>query len=87
MSCWEPLWQSLSDLENESTDEKNYEFFDIEKDMEDSDYREIYASKKGDVYVLEGRQLLKIFNSTNFNDLESLRYLYQYTANKEPLIS
>ena len=28
--------------------------------------------------MLEGKQLLKIFNSTNFNDIGSLRYLYKY---------
>ena len=28
--------------------------------------------------MLEGKQLRKIFNSTNFNDFGSLRYLYKY---------
>ncbi|MBQ6314037.1 MAG: Obg family GTPase CgtA [Mogibacterium sp.] len=28
--------------------------------------------------VLEGKQLTKIFNSTNFNDSSSIRYLYNY---------
>ena len=28
--------------------------------------------------VLHGKQLLKIFNSTNFTDFWSLRYLYKY---------
>ena len=31
-----------------------------------------------DVYVLEGKQLMKIFNSTNFEDYGSLRYLDRY---------
>ena len=30
------------------------------------------------MYTLEGKQLEKIFNSTNFNDMGSLRYLYKY---------
>ncbi len=59
-------------------EEETYEFYDFEKDREDPDYREIRASKDGGVYVLSGKQLQKIFNSTNFNDLGSLRYLYKY---------
>ena len=38
----------------------------------------VYTAMDGDVYVLSGKQLLKIFNSTNFNDMGSLRYLYKY---------
>ena len=41
--------------------------------------------KKGDVYVLTGKQLQKIFDSTNFNDMGSLRYLYKYVEKKAPL--
>ncbi|MDD4565774.1 MAG: GTPase ObgE [Eubacteriales bacterium] len=70
----------LKRLETESATEEDYEFFDFEKDLEEPDYREIYISKEDNVYVLEGQQLLKIFNSTNFSDLGSLRYLYQYIA-------
>ena len=28
--------------------------------------------------MLEGKQLMKIFNSTNFTDNGSIRYLYRY---------
>ncbi len=84
-----PINQGVSDLlaaaaaelqriEQEPQEEEDYEYFDFEKDKEDPDYREIYASRDGDTYVLEGKQLRKIFNSTNFNDLGSLRYLYRY---------
>lgn len=59
-------------------EEEVYEFFDLGQEDEDEDYREIYAEKEGDVYVLTGKQLQKIFNSTNFNDMGSLRYLYKY---------
>ena len=31
-----------------------------------------------DVFVVTGKQLNKIYDSTNFNDLGSLRYLYKY---------
>ena len=58
--------------------EEDYEMFDFEKDNNDPDYREVRASFDGRDYVLEGKQLLKIFNSTNFNDGGSLRYLYKY---------
>ena len=58
--------------------EEDYEMFDFEKDDNDPDYREVRASFDGREYVLEGKQLLKIFNSTNFNDGGSLRYLYKY---------
>lgn len=40
-----------------------------------------YDEEKG-VYVLEGKQLSKIFRSTNFNDMGSLRYLYKYIESK-----
>lgn len=69
---------ALKDLPEE---ELPYDFFDFEKDDEE-DYREIYISKDGPIYVLTGKQLEKIFNSTNFNDLGSMRYLYKYVENK-----
>lgn len=68
----------LHRIEQEPADEEPYEFYDFDIDKEDPDYREIYASCDGGVYVLNGKQLRKIFNSTNFNDLGSLRYLYKY---------
>ena len=52
--------------------------FDFEADDVDPDYRTIYAERQGDAYVLSGKQLDKIFNSTNFNDMGSIRYLYKY---------
>ena len=61
----------------------DYEMFDFESDDEDPDYREIYAYVDEDtgIFVLEGKQLHKIFDSTNFNDMESLRYFYKYIRN------
>lgn len=56
-----------------------YEFFDFEADESlGDDYRKVEVSKDNDVFVLSGEQLLKIFNSTNFNDMGSLRYLFKY---------
>lgn len=68
----------LQRIEQEPEEEEFVEYYDFEKDREDPDYREIHASREDDVYVLEGKQLRKIFNSTNFNDFGSLRYLYKY---------
>lgn len=49
---------------------------------EDADYRELYLSVENGVYVVKGKQLEKIFNSTNFNDAGSLRYLQKYIEEK-----
>ena len=51
---------------------------------QDPDYREIYTyvDERDGAYVIEGKQLTKIFDSTNFNDMESLRYLYRYIEKK-----
>ena len=62
--------------------EEEYEYFDFETDDKDPNFKEVYASKEGDVYVLSGKQLQKIFDSTNFNDMGSLRYLYKYIEKK-----
>jgi GTP-binding protein len=42
------------------------------------DYRDIKITEEDGVFVLRGGQLKKIFDSTNFNDYESLRYLWSY---------
>ncbi len=54
------------------------EVFDFEKEKYDPDYKNIIARRENEIYILEGKQLLKIFNSTNFNDMGSIRYLYKY---------
>ena len=41
----------------------------------------IIVDEKGDFHI-EGKQLRKIFDSTNFNDTGSLRYLYKYVEDK-----
>ena len=73
--------QELKRIEaNPPEEDDEVEFFDFEADDNDPNYREIYAGydEDDDVYTLEGKQLEKIFNSTNFNDMGSLRYLYKY---------
>ena len=60
-------------------EEDDTEYFDFELEEANPTYREVYTSRADDgAYVLEGQQLQKIFDSTNFNDMGSLRYLYKY---------
>lgn len=67
----------------EPEEEAPVELFDLEMDDYDPDYRNVTAYKDEDgVFVLEGKQLSKIFNSTNFNDMGSVRYLYKYIVEK-----
>lgn len=64
--------------------DEDYEYFDFEAEERDPEYRNVnvwYDEEKA-VYVLEGKQLSKIFRSTNFNDMGSLRYLYKYIESK-----
>lgn len=68
----------LKKVEAMPDEDEDYGYFDFDKEDNDPDYRNIYASKSGDEYVLSGKQLQKIFDSTNFNDIGSLRYLYKY---------
>ena len=63
-------------------EEDEYQYFDFENDVKDPDYKEVYAEKSGNDYIIYGKQLRKIFDSTNFNDMGSLRYLYKYIESK-----
>lgn len=73
--------QALSTVEEE---EEPVEYLEEDFHGEDPDYREIYTyvDERDGAYVIEGKQLTKIFDSTNFNDIESLRYLYRYIEKK-----
>lgn len=65
--------------QNSDTENKEIPLYDFEKYNIDSDYKNLYASRdENGTFILEGKQLTKIFNSTNFNDISSLRYLYKY---------
>ena len=68
----------LQQLLSEPADEEPYEMFDFETDETDPDYRKVSVEFDGHDFILSGKQLEKIFNSTNFNDSGSLRYLYKY---------
>ena len=79
----ELLYAALNKLNEvrENEDDSLYEdveWFDFEKDDVDKDYRVVNVEKDGDTFILTGTQLHKIFDSTNFNDTTSLRYLYKY---------
>lgn len=63
-------------------EEDEYQYFDFENDDKDPYYKEVYAEKSGNDYIIYGKQLRKIFDSTNFNDMGSLRYLYKYIESK-----
>lgn len=80
----ELLNEVLHEIETfEPEEEAPVELFDLEMDDFDPDYRNVnaYCDEDG-VFVLEGKQLSKIFNSTNFEDMGSIRYLYKYIVEK-----
>ena len=80
----ELLNEVLHEIETfEPEEEAPVELFDLEMDDFDPDYRNVnaYCDEDG-VFVLEGKQLSKIFNSTNFDDMGSIRYLYKYIVEK-----
>lgn len=60
-------------------EEDTIEMFDFESEEINEEYRKVYGYIDSDgIYVLEGKQLSKIFKSTNFDDASSFRYLYNY---------
>lgn len=78
--------QELKRIEEnpELAEEDMTEYFDFESEDNDPTYRDIECNynEAEDVYELSGKQLSKIFKSTNFNDMGSLRYLYKYIEKK-----
>lgn len=68
----------LNEVREEEPEDEDIEWFDFEVDDIDKDYRVVNVEKRGNVFYLSGTQLHKIFDSTNFNDTTSLRYLYKY---------
>ncbi|MBF0980726.1 MAG: GTPase ObgE [Clostridiales bacterium] len=82
----QPLLNEASNVLNSLEDEEvdlGYEYFDFEKDDEEPDFKEVYVAREPNgVFSVTGKQLRKIFDSTNFNDTGSLRYLYKYIEDK-----
>lgn len=65
-------------LDTEAEEQEETVFFQDTKPEDDPDYRNVYVERKKGGFLVTGKQLEKIFNSTNFNDAGSLRYLYRY---------
>ena len=73
----------LREVQNNPVEIDTNEYFDFELDDYDPNYRDVEYGydEEENVFFVEGKQLNKIFNSTNFNDMGSLRYLYKYIEN------
>lgn len=80
----ELLNAALNELENYIEPESDeIEYFDFVRDEIDEDFKKLKAYRDLDgVYVLEGKQLSKIFRLTNFNDIGSMRYLYKFIVDR-----
>lgn len=80
----ELLNAALNELENYIEPESDeIEYFDFVRDEIDEDFKKLKAYRDLDgVYVLEGKQLSKIFRSTDFNDIGSMRYLYKFIVDR-----
>ena len=74
-------YEKLMSLPEEETDMEQI-YYESLSPEEEADYREVYVRRENDTYYVSGKQLEKIFNSTNFNDAGSLRYLYKYIEDK-----
>ena len=74
----------LKTLDSLPEDEPEEVSFYMPPDPQDEeDYRDINIEQdENGTFVLTGKQLRKIFDSTNFNDTGSLRYLYKYIEDK-----
>ena len=85
--CSAPIHEGVDDLLRaayqllqtvEEEEEEQTVFFNDTAPEDDPDYRSVYVQPKKGGFLVTGKQLEKIFNSTNFNDAGSLRYLYRY---------
>ncbi|MGI6767425.1 MAG: GTPase ObgE [Lentihominibacter sp.] len=67
--------------QNPPEEDDEYEYFDFDLDEDNPDYKKVFVEFDGENYIIYGQQLEKIFNSTNFNDYGSKRYLFRYIEN------
>ncbi len=73
----------LEEVDREDKKDLTVEFFDFELEDSEPDFKEVYVERKPDgSFEVTGKQLRKIFDSTNFNDGGSLRYLQKYIEKK-----
>ncbi len=68
-------------LQETEVEEEEIAIFEPSDPMDDPDYREVKVEYDGKRFTVTGKQLRKIFDSTNFNDMGSLRYLSKYIEN------
>lgn len=66
----------------EEEEEQAYERYEVHRIEDDSDYKDIKISWENKMPVLEGKQLFKIFSSTNFNDVGSTMYFFKYLEDR-----
>ncbi|TCO79021.1 GTPase ObgE [Marinisporobacter balticus] len=59
-------------------EEEKYKYYTIE----DNDNNEIIVRKENEYYVLEGKRIEKLFYSTNFEDMDSLRYFQNFLVKR-----
>jgi GTPase len=81
----ELLNEALHEIESYvAPEEEPIELFDFDKDDYDENYKNMdaFIDEEDGAFVLSGGQLQKIFRSTNFNDVGSMRYLYRYIVDK-----
>lgn len=73
----------LKEVANNPVEIDFNDYYDFEMDDYDPSYKEVECGydETENVFYVKGKQLTKIFNSTNFNDMGSLRYLYKYIEN------
>ena len=71
------LLERLSNIEKEPLVTAD-ELYDPGLTKSKDEYEKIDIEREGRVYVLSGEKLYKIFDSTNFNDMGSIRYLYNH---------
>ena len=68
----------LLDETSDDDFDEYYEYFDFELDDADPDYKKVFVDFDGENYTITGKQLEQIYNSTNFYDHGSRRYLFRY---------
>lgn len=79
----EVLGAAFAELEKLGDEpDEELEFYEPLNIEDEPDYRELEVFEKDGAWHIEGKQLRKIFDSTNFNDMGSLRYLYKYIEEK-----
>ena len=65
-------------LKETEVEEEEIAIFEPTDPQDEPDYRDVNVEFDGKRFTVTGKQLRKIFDSTNFNDMGSLRYLYKY---------